>query len=268
MDSLSDLEIEEVFNKEKADEYEKRFALIWDELVSAHSSMFILEKVRDFPLDLLFSPTHDQIFLPLVERNFSHQVGLIVANIFADKNKHSATFDTLVKWIKNNCLSEPSNRDRVLVCLEKISGSAETTSLKERCWKLRNKLLAHLDWRYALDPNKLAEIQITYDELRTLANEAEEVLQKLRVGGGVSILPFAYSPLVQRPVDMDPRTDIEKLLDLLASSDDSILIAPERHSNYWESVTLISVNKEWSKEDKETFNRWRRRIGKDEVSFD
>ena len=262
MNYLSDLKIDEVFSKEKADEYEKRFNLIWRELIAAHSSMFILEKIRGFPLNLFFSVTHDQNFLKLVERNFSHQVALIVANMFGDSDNRSATFNTMIEWIRKNRLPESS--EKVSACLDQISYSDEIQSLQKRAWDLRRKLLAHLDWEYALNPDKLSEVQISYGELQTLVGETEKILLKIRVEGGVSLLPLDYSPLVKPGA----RTDIEKFLDLLAASDDSLLTEPERAAVFWEAVHYPDFKESWSVEKKKIFNDWRQRIGRKVIPFD
>ncbi len=257
MDSLNDLKIEEVFSKEKAKEYEARFKVIWDNLVTAHSSMFVVEKVRNFPRHLLLPP-YEHTFLSLVGRNFSHQAALTVINMLTDKDERSATFKTFTKWIRNNCLPEVS--DKVSTYLDQINSSEEVKSLQKRAWKLRSKLLAHLDWEYILDPSKLVKIQITPEELHVLVSETEKALSKLCVEGGVSLLPLEYSPLVQHPKGSDPRSDIERFLDLLAA-DSHFLNMPEEQPCLWEGLA-----KDWTEEKKEVFNHWRRKIGKSVVS--
>ncbi len=255
MDSLNEMHLDKVFEPEKAKEYEARFQVIWDVIVNTNTSMFIVEKVKDFPIDLLFSPLEYRIFLNRVENNFVGYIALMVINLFLDEDKRNVTFETFTKWIKENTCGEISST--VSDCLDKINRSEQVKSIETRLHRMRHKLLAHLDWEHMLNPRELEKSQITYEELRTLVDDAGKIVYKLSIGGGVGLLPPEYDEILFH----DANPDIVKILDLIAT-DSSFLKLPEEQPYLWKGWS-----DNWTDERKETFNYWRQRIGRDKIAF-
>jgi len=256
VNAFNERKVAEIFTEEKAKEYELKLDSLWHELVQAHASMYVIEKVLNFPADFLLDLGR-QTFLHLVLGNFTRQVALAVINALTDDDPRSLTFTSLKKWIVQNCL--PEIRDEVSVYLEGLAIEDEIKSLLERAKTLRNKLLAHLDSEYAIDPTRKAEAKISFVNLQCLVKRTEELLSGLCFGHRRSMLPVEYSYLVCHPEGVDRRSDIEYILDLLAA-DSTILRMPEEQEEYWpvyaEGLT---------QEQKKILNKWRRRIGKSEV---
>jgi hypothetical protein len=249
----------EVFGEEKSHEYERRLDALWHELVQAHASMYVIEKVLKFPADFLLEPGH-QTFLRLVLQNFSHRVALTVINALTDKDSQSLTFRSLKKWIVRNCRIEI--RNQVPAYLEGLATPDEINSLLKRAKKLRNRLLAHLDAKYATDPKRKAEAKISFVNLQRLVKQTEELLLGFCFGHGRSMVPPEYSPLIDYPREMESRSDIEYILNLLAK-DSRKLRMPEEQKEYW-PVYAGGL----TQEQKKIFNEWRRRVGKKEIAFD
>jgi hypothetical protein len=113
-----------------------------------------------------------------------------------------------------------------------------------------------------LDSNKRKQIQITHEELRALVDEGAEIVKKLCIEGGVTLLPLEYDPDVRHPKGHDSRPDIVKILDLIAT-DSHVLKMPEDQPYIWRVHC-----QNWTDAQKETFNYWRLRIERSEVSFD
>ena len=138
----------------------------------------------------------------------------------------------------------------------------EISGLLDRAKKLRNKLAAHLDRQQLLEAGAGAEVQITLLELRDLLEETNKLMSGMCFGHGRDMLPWQYSQLVEYPQGMDPMSDIEYLLDLLAKDSD-VLRMPEEQGQSWPGFAG-----NLKREDREAFNDWCARLGLPKVSFE
>lgn len=256
---LKEKKATQIFDEDKVREYESKHDALWHELVQAHMSMYVVEKVLEFPADFLLD-SERQTFLRLVLRNFTQQVALVVSNVFTDPDKRSLTFSSLQEWIGKHCFSEV--RHEMSVYLGGLAEGNGIKSLLKRARLLRNKLLAHFDSEYATDPKKKAEAKIFLAELRSLLNRTEELVSGLCFGHGRSMLPLEYSPLVCHAHRADSGPDIDWILVLLAANS-TIVRMPEEQKDYW-PVYAAGL----TQEQKKIFNQWRRRVGKKEIHFD
>lgn len=259
MTSLKQRRLDELFDEEHGQEYEKRLDAFWLELVRANASMYVIDRVLQFPGHMLLSPGH-QIFLPLLVRNFADTVLLVVVSALTDPDSRSLTFSTLKDWIVENCHRKV--RPEVRAYLKNQATPDEISGLADRAKKLRNKLVAHLDRQHLLEAGARADVQITLLELRDLLEETNKLMSGLCFGHGRDMLPWQYSQLVEHPQGMDPRSDIEYLLDLLAK-DSNVLRMPEERVQSWPGFAG-----NLKREDREAFNEWRARLGLTKVSFE
>ena len=78
--------------------------------------------------------------------------------------------------------------------------------------------------------------------------------------------PHEYIPSVSRPRKSSSQSDIERLLDVLAASSE-LLNLPEDNPSWWE-IQRRRLDMFRDESTRETFNEWRKRVGKDPVSFD
>ncbi len=250
---------EDLFDEEPVQEYERRVDLLWHDLVRANSSLYVVNKVADFPT--WFAPTpDDQIFLQLVVRNFLDQVVLVSANAFTDKNPRSVSFPTLKDWMLGH--SRQGIRDELSAYLAHVEPGDDTIALLDKAKTVRHKIIAHLDWDLPLDAQRMAEMKLSLPELQRLLDHAESMFSALYVGPGRSMLPPPYSEAVEHPSGMDPRSDVERLLDVLAA-DSAFLRAPDEQKEVWPYHA-----KSLTHAQREEFNYWRRRVGLAEVPFD
>ena len=94
---LKSNKVEDIFDPDKAAEYLELFETRWLNLVDAHASMYVVEKVRRLNPDRFLTPA-PQHFWSLVLRDFSHEAALGVTNALTEKRK-----DTLLP----RCTSTP-----------------------------------------------------------------------------------------------------------------------------------------------------------------
>ncbi len=261
MTAIKQRTLDELFDEEHGQEYEKRRDALWLELVRANASMYVIDRVLQFPGHMLLSPRH-QVFLPLLVRNFADAVLLLVVGTLTDPDPRSLTFSTLKDWIVENCRRKV--RPQLRAYLKNQATPGEISGLVDRAKKLRNKLVAHLDRQHLLEAAAMADVQLTLLELRDLLEETNKLMSGLCLGRGRGrdMLPFQYSPLVEYPQGMDPRSDIEYLLDLLAE-DSAVLRMPEEQVQSWPGFAG-----NLKREDREAFNDWRARLGLPKVSFE
>lgn len=251
--------LDELFDEEHGQEYEKRLEALWLELVRANASMYVIDRVLQFPGHMLLSPRY-QLFLPLVVRNFGDAVLLVVVSTLTDPDPGSLTFSTLKNWIVENCHRKV--RPQLRAYLKNQATPDEISGLVDRAKKLRNKLVAHRDRQHLLEAGARADVQISVLELRDLLEKTNKLMSGLCFGHGRDMLPFEYSQLVEYPQGMDPRSDIEYLLDLLAEDSD-VLRMPEEQVQFWPGFAG-----NLKREDREAFNDWRARLGLPKVSFE
>jgi|GEM_PF-3208222 len=247
---LVDRKVEELFAAELAEEYRCRRKRLWDEVVHGHSSMHVLERLAKFPAGLLLDPAH-QTFLSLVFWNFYDHIVLVVIKVLADRHREALTLTDLKKWMLANC--HRSVREELEGALRDVATGDKSAPVLARARTLRSKLVAHLDRRYALDAAARADAGLSLSDLRVLLAETERLLSALSIGTGLAVVPMEYSDLVQYPTGLDPRSDIEYFLDLLAA--DSVLLKmPEEQREQW-AVHARNL----TPDERETFNYWRQR---------
>jgi len=252
---------EEVFDEDKAQEYEHMRQALWhEELVRAHTSMCIIEHVARFPARLLLDPTRGT-FLPLVFGNFVDHVVLVVTKVFEEGGRGvPLTLPRLRNWIQENC--RPEVQAEVRRALKGLRKKAEVKRLLEKARTLRHKRIAHRDVDWVRNPAAQTAVRVSLEDLRALLAEAEQWIRALSVGGDVAMVPLSYSDLVQYPTGLDLRSDIEYFLDLLAA-DSALLKMPEEQPEQWthHKRTLTEAGRT-------LFNEWRERVGWEPVEFD
>lgn len=168
-------------DREDGREYERRLDRIWDQLVMAHTSARALEAILAFPADPLFAPD-ETMFLRLVIWNFSRQSALVLANAFLDRDPNSITFRSLRRFLVRK--SKPAARPIVVRCMRLLFGSMAGRSVLPRARRLRGKVLAHLDRRFAFNPEWRRKAAVSAVEMQQLLKECG--LERASSPGGAS----------------------------------------------------------------------------------
>jgi len=236
---------EDIFGVEKAKEYEDIIDALWDNLVYANASIFVIDHVVAFPVELLLAERH-RIFLQLVLRNFERSILLTITNFFEEGDNRTLTFRNLKKWIKKNRRAEVE--PEMTVYISDLKPATDIADIRERAKRVRDNIIAHLNLQVAIDVPTRAKVGIDLRELRKLLDETTQLVDKLFFGHGRSMLYPEYMPGMKHPEGMDPRSDIEYFLDSLAR-DSAVLRMPEKRPKFWphyaKNITL---------EDRATFN--------------
>jgi len=252
-------ELSLIFDEPTQTEYKKKFEALWFELVDAHSSMFVVEKLLEFPSELLLPP-HHKTFFPLLLKNFVNQIVLIIHKSLGDQRTDVLTFTTFKKWICDKC--RDSYTDQVRLYFEQVDDRTKISTILEKTRVLRHNLIAHFNIDYAIHRKKREEAKIYFHELRLLLDETDKLMNALCFEGGVSMLPPWYTKSNYHRSGVDSRADIECFLDAIAK-DSALLKMPEEQRNWWHIY-----KKELTDEEKKVFNYWRRRVGLSEEIFD
>jgi len=257
---LKTRKITDIFEPTRAREYQDQFGRLWEALVGAHSSMYVVERVRRFDPDLLLAP-EPQHFWNLVLRDFSHEAALAAVNALTEKMCKTLTFHSLAKWMERNC--RPRVQEDLRKALKLLAPDEGTSELLRRAQRVRHNLLAHLNKRAALDPQERRKLQISFEELQSVVHESQCMLHKLWIGEGErAMLPLEYMSGVQQPIDQDSRPDIDRLLDKEAERS-PFLKLPENSPCLWKEAAA-----KLSEEQRERFNYWRQRIGLPACKFE
>ncbi len=259
MTSIRDRQISELFDEERAEEYGKRLDGLWERLHRANDSMYVFDRVDEFPWDLFFPPM-DRIFMSRVLRNFLDAVVLILVDALTSKDPKSVTFKTLKRWIVTNCRCEV--RSDVKAHLAALPTPGQMSELLDRARGIRDKMVAHLDKKPLVDAPTRAHLRITRKELRYLVDQANQIFVGLCFGDGKGMTSLWYHPELEHPSQTRRGSDIERFLDLLAEHS-QLMHWPEEHKELWagRAPTL-------TKEERKQFNYWRTRVGLPEVPFE
>ncbi len=257
-EACSELRMEDVFEPDSATEYEQILDRLCDPFVTAHASMYVFEKVWEFPDELLLDADGSH-FLRLVRANFVARVVLVLANAFDPEARGPMSFERVKRWIRNHCRADM--RDQTGEHLDRLVPDCGLAAMLKRTKWARDKVYAHVDWQAALTPQKRSALAPTFGELRALLEETERIVRGLSFGRGRSLQLAEYSGRLIPARGTDPRSDVERFLDLLAGESDWLKM-PEQQPEYW---PYHATN--MSDEERELFNHWRKRIGCDPVDF-
>jgi len=127
-----------------------------------------------------------------------------------------------------------------------------TNDLLKKARALRVQRVAHTDEEIAL--GQVEGSKVSFGELKILRDSLVEILDAISFNNFYMMMPFQYSPTVQRPIGTDVRTDIEKLLDYVAQHS-SLLNAPESDPNGWSWRKQLLSEKDLS-----LFNSYRKKF--------
>jgi len=261
--ALSEYRIEDVFPDHAVVKYTARMNDLNLELRDANTSVRVLKEVLAFPDDLLLDDGH-RVVLNLIKRNFASNAVVVLANFFdrADDSRGNDNLNLawMKEWIEKACRDEV--REEVRQRLSSLAPNSGTRKLLEKAKRTRNKLIAHLDLKHALSPQQRSKALLRIDELAQLFEAANELFDGLCVGHGRTMdYSYAYSSLPERGSGKGQRSDVEWMLDLMAA-DSSVINMPEKQPELWRLHA-----RHFTAEQRATFNEWRRRVGKSEVTF-
>ena len=214
------------------DDYSNRLRLIWTELVTLNTSVYVLEHIINFPDDVIAKGKG--LFLTHVAALLFERSLLAVTKLATDKGQGPLTLPHFRDVVSSQYLREEL-RGRFHEALARCGFNRQTRSILKKVKEIRNKFVAHLSAEAILHARPDAFPKVSFEELRGLCSSLNGLFKLLCFGDDLRLLPVDYDPEAQRLNPDGPRPDVEHFLDLILR--DSFFVSmPERlPSRAWEA---------------------------------
>jgi hypothetical protein len=252
---IGTLETSDVLLPDAVDEYNEGMDTFWRELVCLSVDIYIVEKIAQFPFDLLVPPGQTLFFTRVVDALLADAI-LIMNRLVLDRH---ADFNTLSRF-KNKVLEwvKPHHRQAFRQRLRKVKFRPETEGIRRRARELRQGRIAHLKARpdCTVFPDGL---RIELLEIKALCDEITKLFSALCFNRAYSMLPIQYIQDARDPSATERRPDIENLLDCVARSS-HVLNMPELQQEYW-----LHYREQLSPAAIKILNRYRSKFGLSEA---
>jgi len=248
-------------SKAAFEEYERTIQLFYSQLVYLNTTIYVMERIAEFPWSLFGSPHGMTPFFHIVMNNSFVSAILIITKLVTDQG-NGPTIRSFRDTLRRD-LIRPESRDalslderlgQIKVLLAPVKSKLGTIE------DIRNQYVAHLGEELIHPPaeRKTERVDLsTLVELRNVLNQAFQVLT-LKDDTEYSMLPWEYSDLVTHPPGSDPRSDIERILDKVAC-ESALLHAPERDP-FWQEIRSLRSDDEMA-----LINHYREKCGLDPV---
>lgn len=246
---LRKIQPEKIIKKEFIAEYSKSVNLIWEDLIQLECSIFILNKISNFPFKYIDIPGHGNFF-NIIVKNTIENVILIISRLI-DKHRKSHSFNWIRKHLKNWAL--PNFQPHIDEVLESLEHNNELQEIRNRIKKIRNKRLAHVDLEVNIKNIDKKALKITLRELTNFTKSLSNMFDLICFGHHKARLPLGYDSSVTiggKPVS----SDIEEILLLVART--SIFINKPENYEYWEEY-----RKRLKDDELKILNEWREKLG-------
>ncbi|MHA1336269.1 MAG: AbiU2 domain-containing protein [Promethearchaeota archaeon] len=247
---------EEIIKKQYIKDYKNSLEIIWLELVRLNSTVFVLEKLINFPAKI-FLPKGKDLFLNLVYHNFIENCIIIISRIFTDKSKDTHTIIWFKNKIRNKYLKD-IYKDEFDKMLKERKFSKNVNTLSDKIHKIRSKLVAHLKRELLLN-EITSDFKISFKELKEVVNAIEDLFILICFGHGHHLYPIQWIPNLVRNDPLDNRTDIDEILDYFVLQN-PILKLPEENPSLWNKIKL-----NYSHEELVKFDEYRKKFGYNSV---
>lgn len=251
--NLRELQPADVIESSWIQEYERRLDVLWWELILLNSNLYVLEKLSEFPTHLFLDPVRGD-FLDIVAVNVSSMCAMIIWRLWLDEDKRSLTLARFRDDVREHLRTE--YREDFDTALRNLQWDEHAL---QRVEKFRHKRMAHFDSKCNLSPEVRRTLWLLLPDLTNLRDALNSLFGILCFGHGRGVLPLYYDPRAQHPRDMDPRSDVEVILDKIARNS-PILNMPEEQPQTWPFF-----RKDLSKDDLQELNEYRKKFGLPEV---
>jgi hypothetical protein len=224
---IHELNPKDVLNREFIPEYEKGIDYLYMQLVHLNVSIYILEKIINFNFELFSTPERN-IFFQSVLHNFYEASLLTITRLATDTGSDIYSLIYFKNRVRENIL--PDYLSSFNKRLRKARFTASIKGILLRARILRNERIGHTLKDIALG-NKEGT-RLDFEELISLRDALNEVLDSLSFNVGHMMLPMDYDSTVQYPSGYHHQTDIDEILDGIAKN--SIMLnLPENNPRAW-----------------------------------
>jgi len=251
--NLRELQPADVIQPSWLEEYERKMDPLWQELILLNSNLYVLEKLSKFPIHLFTEPLRGQ-FLDIVAVNLSGMCAMSVWRLWLDPDTRSLTLRRFSEDVGKHLRSK--YRQEFNTALADLKWDERAL---ERVEKFRNKRMAHFDSKCNLSPEVRRTLRLVLPDLTKLRDTLNSLFEILCFDRGRAMLPPYYDPKVQHPRDMDPRSDVEVILDKIARNSPRLNM-PEEQPQVWPFF-----RENLSEDELQALNEYRRKFELPEV---
>ncbi len=230
--SLLSEQPENIIKEHYFQEYKKSLEIIWWELIRLNSTVYVLEKLINFPVKI-FVPRGKDHFLNLVYQNFIENTILLISRIFTDNSIDAHT----IIWFKNKIRTEylkDCHVDEFDEILKENKFSKSVNELLERIHKIRSKLVAHSKREIVLSDIS-QDFKISFKDIKEVVESIAGLFRLVCYNHDHHLCPVEWSPNLLRNDPLDKRPDIEEILNDIVLKN-PILKLPEEKPYLWEKI--------------------------------
>jgi len=251
--NLRELQPADVIQPSWLEQYKRKMDRLQQELILLNSNLYVLEKLSKFPIHLFTEPLRGQ-FLDMVAVNLSSMCAMSVWRLRLDPDTKSLTLRRFSEDVGKHL--RPKYRQEFNTALADLKWDERAL---ERVEKFRHKSMAHFDSKCNLSPQERRKLWLSLPDLTKLRDTLNSLFEILCFRLHRAVLPPYYDPKVLRPRDMDPRSDVEVILDKIARNS-PMLNMPEEQPQVWPFH-----RQKLTKDDLKVLNEYRRKFGLPEV---
>jgi hypothetical protein len=209
-------------------EYEKRMELIHSQLVRLNGQLFVLGRIANFNWHLFVPRRPDQHFWALTSSSLYDSSVTAIYRLCVDTGSDVITVRKLRNGIASNIL--PQFRDEFTRLLKETEFDARCHDLEEKVKLLRNNYIGHMNAQKNTSPTDedIDGRSLGVQEMLEYAQRLRKFFEVLCLGHGRMDMPLGYWPDRRSPIDLDPRPDIDRMLDEIAARSDAMNLYREK----------------------------------------
>jgi hypothetical protein len=205
------------------------------QLLQFNTDLFILEKIINFEFRLFGYVPGRNTFWRFIADSLYESCIMCAWRIAVDTDSRCLTASKLKKEILNNVTDEDA-RKHLKRELERVAFNRKCREVTEIIKEMRHKRYAHLN---KLTARAMAGggnfPSVPLRDLRMVRDTLNEFIQIMGFEANYMFLPRDYDPSLKRPLDVDDRPDIVRLLDDMAFKSE-ILHFPEKQPELWSQL--------------------------------
>ena len=234
----------ELLSPDTLEKHSEQMASFHSRLSELRHSVFFIEHIVSFPIDLFVHPA-DDLFLRMVLDNLAQVAVLQITKLTTDNGRDARTLKRFRTFMDSAIKDEYRSDYRKE--LKEPNFKPRVNGLIDKAKDLRDLQIAH-----AISDHVAA---ITFGEIKEIVGELTNLFEVASFDTEYRYLIFSYDPDVRHPVNVDPRPDVERILDGIAH-DSPVLHEPEKNPLAWPYL-----RQGMSPTKIEQFNRYRRKCG-------
>jgi len=239
---FSKLKSNEVLIESASSEYEKKGSFFFSELVTLNTSLYLIEKLIDFPFSI-FTISSNNHFFNMIFDNFYLACILRITRLATDNKSDLETLLNFKNFVRRSVKNKYKNDFDKL--LKSVKFEIKIRESLERTRELRNYRLAH-------SKDKTVSF-VTLKEMQEITQTLNNLLDTLSFDTNHLFLPIEYAPNVIQ-TNINYKTDIEELLDFVAQKSKRLYF-PEKRPDVWKGL-----REQYPEKDLEKFNYYRKKF--------